>query len=278
MVRETEEEILKRYEKYMRKNELSENTIKSYLWTANFFLTKYENVTRTSVLQYKEYLMKKHRKPTTVNQRLQALNYMLKYMHKGAYCVKVIRIQNQHFLDNVISNRDYRKLTKKLKEDNRIKWYMIVRTLICTAARVSELVNMQVEDVIDGYLDIYSKGTMRRIYFPKVLREELMEWLREEGRTEGALFLNKNNIRISVNGVETMLKKYAREYGIDEKSVHPHAFRHRYAINFIEKNKSPNQLVELSDILGHKDINMTRRYTRKTASEQYELICKTVVW
>ena len=278
MMDEQLKEVLAKYEKYMRKNEMTENTIKSYLWTATYFLDNYEKVTRATVIDYKEYLMKTYKKPSTVNQRLLALNHMLKYMHKGSFCVKTIRVQRRNFIDNVISNRDYQRLIRGLKRDGRMKWYMIVRTLICTASRVSELVNMQVEDAIEGYVDIYSKGTMRRIYFPRALQNELLEWLQEEERSEGPLFLNKNGVRISVNGIETMLKKYAREYGIDEKAVHPHSFRHRYAINFLEKNKSPNQLVELSDIMGHKDINVTRLYTRRTASEQYELICKTVVW
>ena len=99
-----------------------------------------------------------------------------------------------------------------------------------------------------------------------------------EKRTQGPLFLNKNGVRISVNGVETMLKKYAKEYGIDEKLVHPHSFRHRYAINFLEKNKSANSLVELADILGHKNIDVTRIYTRHTATEQQQLVNRTVTW
>lgn len=278
LITNSTEEILSRYEKYMRKAELADNTIKSYLWTASYVISNYDSITRATVLDYKEYLMKTYKKPTTVNQRLQALNHFLKYMHKGAFCVKTIRIQNRHFLDNVISNRDYKRMIGKLKADNRVKWYMIIRTLVCTAARISELINMQVEDVIEGYVDIYSKGTIRRIYFPKGLREELLKWLEMENRTQGPLFLNKNGVRMSVNGVETMLKKYAKEYGIDEKLVHPHSFRHRYAINFLEKNKSANSLVELADILGHKNIDVTRIYTRHTATEQQQLVNRTVTW
>ena len=278
MIAESNQELLTKYEKYMRKNELSDNSIKSYLWTATYFTNHYDTITRATVLDYKEYLMKAYKKPSTVNQRLQALNYFLKYLHKGAYCVKAIRLQRKNYLDNVVSNRDYRKLIKCLKDDNKIKWYMIIRTLVCTAARVSEMVNMQVEDVIEGYVDIYSKGTVRRIYFPKNLQEELLQWLNDEQRTNGPLFLNKNGIRLSVNGVETMLKKYAKKYGIDEKSVHPHAFRHRYAINFLDKSKSSNSLVELADILGHKNLDVTRIYTRHTANEQRRLIDRTVTW
>ena len=271
-------ELLTKYERYMVHHELSDNSIKSYLWTATYFLSHYEAVTRATVLSYKEYLMKTYRNPATINQRLQALNYFLRYLHKGAFCVKTIRLQRKNYLDNVVSNRDYKKLLRCLKADNNTKWYMIVRTLVCTAARISEMVNMQVEDVIEGYVDIYSKGTVRRIYFPKMLQEELLQWLESEERIDGPLFLNKNGVRISVNGVEAMLKKYANKYGIDAKSVHPHAFRHRYAINFLDKNKSSNSLVELADILGHKNLDVTRIYTRHTSNEQRRIIDKMVTW
>lgn len=244
------DETLAMYEKYLRRNELSPNTIKSYLWTAADFLSNYDVITKMDVLDYKD----------------------------ETYCVKTIRMQSKNFADNIISNQDYRKLIKRLKEDNRVKWYMIVRTLVCTAARISELVNMKVENVVEGYMVVYSKGSVRKIFFPKGLQEELLAWLIDEQRTQGALFLNKNGERISVNGIETMLKKYAREYGIDERSVHPHAFRHRYAINFLENSKSANSLMELADILGHKNLNITRIYTRLTANEQQKLVDKTVTW
>lgn len=154
---------------------------------------------------------------------------------------------------------------------------MIVRTMACTGARISEVISFQVEDVYVGYVELYAKGNkLRRIYFPKQLQNELMKWVEDENRTEGALFLNKNGITITANGVSCMLKNFAVKYRIDQRVMHPHSFRHRFSLNFL--SRKPNEILLLADILGHSNINTTRIYTRRTAQEQYNLINSIVNW
>lgn len=273
----TEKEILlKKYETYLIRNEMADNTIKSYMWVASYFMEHYGSLTKKNVMNYKKYLMDNY-KPSTVNCRIQAINRFLEYNHKKNLTLKTIRIQSKPYVDNVISNAEYKRFLYNLKKDNRMKYYMIVRTLICTGARVSELVQFQIEDVYEGFKDIYGKGgKLRRIYFTNTLRSELKVWLADEGRLSGPLFLNKNGITISIRGIETMLKKYATEYHIDPKVVHPHAFRHRYALNFLKKR--PKAISELADILGHSSLNTTMIYARRTAQEQFWLINSTVDW
>ncbi len=269
-------EILQDYEKHLIREEMSTNTIKAYIWTASFFLSKYGSVNKTKVLKYKEYLKCTY-KPTTVNSRIHAMNNFLIYLNKRNLLLKSVKIQQNTFLDNVISNSEYKRFLTNLKNDGHIKYYMLVRTLACTGARISELICFQVEDVYEGYIDIYAKGgKLRRIYFPKVLRSELISWVESENRNTGSLFLNKNGVTISIRGVEHMLKIYAIKYKINPAVVHPHSFRHRYAINFL--HNKPKELIALADILGHSCLDTTRIYTRRTAQEQYALINSTVNW
>lgn len=269
-------EVLCNYEKRLRKDEMAENTVKSYLATATYYLKTYNSIDRYSILQYKEFLISTY-KPATVNLRLLALNNFLHYMKKDNLKVKTIKIQQRSFLDNVISNTDYRKLVRCLSEDGKTKWYMIVRTLACTGARISEVLTFQVEDVYQGYVELYAKGNkIRRIYFPKVLRSELCQWLEDENRTGGSLFLNKNGVTISANGISRMLRKFSEKYRIDPKVMHPHSFRHRFALNFMARK--PNEILLLADLLGHSNINTTRIYTRRTSQEQYRIINTVVNW
>ena len=69
------------FEEYLRKGNLSENTITSYLWTVDFYTAHYDEVNKENLLAYKGYLMDFF-KPKTVNLRIQGINKYLEYLHK----------------------------------------------------------------------------------------------------------------------------------------------------------------------------------------------------
>ena len=74
-------EDLTTFKTYLRKSNLSENTIRSYMWTVNFFNAHYDGATKDNLLAYKGYLTEFF-KPATVNLRIQAINRYLGYLHK----------------------------------------------------------------------------------------------------------------------------------------------------------------------------------------------------
>ena len=116
----------------------------------------------------------------------------MKFFNKPNLKLKLLKIQNKTFLENVISDADYRFLKNKLKKDGRTNWYFVVRFLAVTGARISELLQIKVDHVEKGYLDIYGKGgKVRRIYIPKKLKDETIDWLKEINLHSGYLFLNK---------------------------------------------------------------------------------------
>ena len=69
-----------------------------------------------------------------------------------------VKVQQKPFLENVISEADYEYFKKSLKDDGEMFWYFVIRFLAATGARVSELIQIKVEHVKLGYLDLYSKG------------------------------------------------------------------------------------------------------------------------
>lgn len=138
------------------------------------------------------------------------------------------------------------------------------------------VIQIKIEHVEIGYFDLYTKGgKLRRLYIPKMLRNETLEWLNEANRTSGYLFLNRYGDKITPRGISQQLKNYADKYGLDKKVVYPHSFRHRYAKNFLEKF---NDIALLADLMGHESIETTRIYLRRTASEQQALVDKIVTW
>ena len=177
------------------------------------------------------------------------------------------------FIENVISQKDYEVLKRRLKEEEDQRWYFAVRYMTATGARVSELIQFRVENVRAGYIDIYSKGgKYRRLYIPVRLKEETLRWVE---RGSGYLFLNRYGQQITTRGIANRLAYYAKEYGIDPALVHPHAFRHLYAKNFLERH---NDIALVADLLGHESISTTRIYLRKSTLEQQVLIDRIVDW
>lgn len=263
------------FEQFLVKSNLAKSTVGSYLWAADYFLKKYKVVNKRNLLSYKGYLIENF-KTQTVNLRLQAMNKYLEFCGKDKLKMKFVKVQQKGFLENVISDADYKFLKASLKKDGYDKWYFIVWFMAATGARVSELLQIKAEHVAAGYLDIYSKGgKMRRLYIPKKLCSEAGKWLEERGVTSGYLFDNRLGERLTTRGIAIQLKHYAEKYGINREVVYPHSFRHRFAKNFLDRF---NDIALLADLMGHESIETTRIYLRRTASEQKEIVDKVVTW
>lgn len=263
------------FQKHLAKTNLAKNTIASYVWTVNYFLNHYKEVNKKNLLAYKGYLVENF-KPQTVNLRLQGINKYLEFTKQDKLKVKFVKVQQKNFLENVISDADYRFLKTKLKADGYDECYFVVWFMAATGARVSELLHIKAEHVQTGYLDLYSKGgKIRRLYIPKNLRTEASKWISEKGLTSGYIFLNRFGNLITTRGIAQQLKHFAEKYGINRDVVYPHSFRHLFAKKFLDRF---NDLALLADLMGHESIETTRIYLRRTASEQQKIVDKVVNW
>ena len=70
-------------------------------------------------------------------------------------------------------------------------------------------------------------------------------------------------------------KNYAKKYGLNEKVIYPHSFRHRFAKNFLEKF---NDISLLAALMGHESIETTRIYLRRTSAEQQDIVDRVITW
>ena len=124
------------FEKHLSKSDLAKNTVTSYVWTVKYFLAHYKEFNRKNLLAYKGYLMENF-KPQTVNLRLQGINKYLEFIKKDKLKMKFVKVQQKNFLENVISNEDYKFLKTQLKTDGYMEWYFVVWFMAATGARVS---------------------------------------------------------------------------------------------------------------------------------------------
>lgn len=304
----------KEYARYLKDNNLSENTINSYTYNLKRFFAKYKKMTKDNLLLEKGILIDEETPPKTINRFVCATTSYIKFLvdeldFTDAIKLKLKQVKEQQttFLENVITLQQYKQLCDflrkninketegktinnvdknrknanggiliigKLKTSYR-KAYMIIRCLGLTGVRISELVNFNTQAVEMGYFDVCGKGNkVRRIYIPKKLQEELKEWIEDEHK-QGFLFVSKANEKLGTRSIAHMLKDYAKMAGIPEKVVYPHSFRHMFAKSFLAKRQD---IALLSDLLGHSNINTTRIYLRLTSEEQKEIVDKVVDW
>ncbi len=278
------EELLDDFQEYLKKKNLSSSSIVSYCASARLFSRLYTQALPENMGHYRAYLIR-HYSPATVNQRIYAINHFIGFLCETSeyyqivfreYRLGAVKIQQKSTLDSIISNKDYRRLKNRLKKEKNYLWYFVVRFLAATGARVSELVQIKVEHLHCGYLDLYSKGgKLRRIYFPDALCEEALMWCEEKGQASGFLFLNRGGQKISTRGIHTQLKHYARKYGIDPDTVYPHSFRHLFAKNFLSRF---NDISLLADFMGHESIETTRIYLIRSSREQQKLLDEIITW
>lgn len=267
--------MVTKFESFLQRSDLSKNTVSSYVWTVRYFEKTYGEFNKKNLLAYKGYLVE-HFKPQTVNLRLQAVNKYLEFTHHDKMKMRFVKVQQKNFLENVISNADYKFLKSSLLKDGEKDWYFVVWFMAATGARVSELLQIKAEHVQSGHIDLYTKGgKVRRIYIPRTLQKKAMLWLSERQIFSGYIFLNRFGQRITARGIAMQLKHFADKYGLKREVVYPHSFRHRFAKNFLEKY---NDIALLADLMGHESIETTRIYLRRTASEQQEIVDKVITW
>ena len=263
------------FQSYLEFHNKSNNTIRAYLFTVRQFFELHQDLTSETLLLYKCYLID-HYKPQTINLRIRAINCYMEFLRLPYPRLLMVKHQQSSFLERVISFADYEYLKKCLLRDGKISYYFIVRIMAGTGLRISELIQLKVEDVLIGYIDLHSKGNqMRRVYIPKSVRFPCLKWLRESGRSSGYLFLNRYGNQITSNGIRSQLNHFAILYNLDPSVLHPHAFRHLFAKRFIEQC---GDIAMLSDILGHESIETTRIYLRRSSQEQQCIFNKVVNW
>lgn len=264
------------YSKYLNTKGFSQHTINSYLYAIRQMNDRVGLFpTNEDLLNHKDWLMSQFA-AKTANLRITAINSYLDFIEYPGIRLKGLRIQQKPFLDNVISQKDYENLRDSLLQDGELFWHFIVRYLTCTGARVSELRQFTVESTRVGFLDLLSKGQkLRRIYIPASLQRDSLHWLKQCQRSSGYIFLSKNGKPMTARGISMGLKRFAKRYGIDQDVVYPHAFRHRFAKNFIERNPD---IAFLADLMGHESLETTRIYLRRTSSEQREAVDATIDW
>lgn len=259
--------MLESFKNYLLEAERSENTINAYILAVRqYIVINGEVFSKLKLIEYKNYLKERYA-VNTVNLKIQAINRYMQFADIPQYldCVRVHKVPSA---ENIITLSEYYKLLNGLSSSNDFYHYFMLRTLGETGCRINELLQIKCEDIRKGYAEIFTKGKLRRIYIPNKLQSNLISYI-TENRLEGILF------NCTRQNVHQMLKKFAKRFGVSEKVVYPHSFRHMFAIEFLKRNKD---ISLLSSILGHENISTTQIYLKLGSDEQRIRLNQTVDW
>lgn len=188
---------------------------------------------------------------------------------------KVLSLEEVEKLLDVPSGQDHFGLRDKA----------MLELLYATGIRVSELVQIDVEhvNVTMGFVIISSNSNKERIIpIGKTAAEALKRYL-DHGRhnfitknqtvnfhPENSLFLNHQGKRLTRQGFWKILKKVAKEAGVDVELT-PNTLRHSFATHLLENGAD---LKAVQEMLGHADISTTQIYTQVSKTRLKDVYSK----
>lgn len=260
------------FRQYLKEMERSENTIDAYLNALKQFYLRFDELSKENMILFKKQQLE-DQKPKTAALRCCAMNVYCEFVNKHKFRVKGVTIHNASNVENVITLDEYWYFIDCLKRDGHEKVYWMVRYMASTGCRVSELVQLEKTCLMTGRYSMWSKGKIRKILIPQRLIDESQEYFEN---TKGKyLFSNRSGDILTKHAVNKFIAFYGERYGIRKEVLHPHSFRHLFAISFLKEN---NNLALLQDLLGHESIATTTIYLRLSVEEQINELNKTVVW
>ncbi len=184
-------------------------------------------------------------------------------------------------LDAVENGDNMTKSELKYHAKTKVRDLALLTLLLGTGIRVSECVGLDMQDVDfkNNGIKIRRKGGYEAIvYFGDEVENALRDYirLREEiipvSGHENALFLSMQNKRISVRSVENLVKKYAGKV-TSLKKITPHKLRSTYGTTLYQET---GDIYLVADVLGHKDVNTTRKHYAAQADSRRRMAANVV--
>lgn len=184
-------------------------------------------------------------------------------------------------LDQVEDGAKMSKNQLRFHEKTKVRDLALLTLLLGTGIRVSECVGLDINDVDFDNLAIRVRrkgGYEDVVYFGDEVEEALTAYLEErkhiipqEGH-ENAFFLSLQNRRMAVRSVENLVKKYT-SLVTTTKKITPHKLRSTYGTTLYQET---GDIYLVADVLGHKDVNTTRKHYAAMKDENKRKASKSV--
>lgn len=269
----------------------SEETINSYKDDITEFLIfldenriNYLVVKNEEIRKYLIKLDNKKNKATTISRKISSLKGFYKYLlnkeiiHKNPLALikspkkekKLPRFFYYNELEELFTSVD---TGTPLGKRN----ILILEVLYATGVRVSELVNIKLNDISGFEIKVLGKGSKERIVRMGEYAKESLDIYLKNGyniiniNKSEFLFLNKNGKKLTTRGIRYILDSIINNTTLNKK-ISPHMIRHSFATHLLNEGCD---ILSVQEMLGHESLTATSIYTHITNDRLKEVYYKT---
>ena len=258
----------------------SEHTIKSYLTDLNQFTTYidaefeiYKDVNEINFQIIRSWIasmLEKEISPRSVNRKISTLKTYFKFLLRNKFLeespmLKVVAPKSKKRLPVFIEEDQMESLFSEITFDDGFigqRNKLIIELFYVTGIRLSELINIKIEDIDfqNQLIKVLGKRKKERLIplSPSMIR--LLKSFIEENQLNHFLFTNLEGNKLYTKLVYRIVNKYIGEISsVNKKS--PHILRHTFATHMLNNGADINAIKEL---LGHANLSATQVYTHNT--------------
>lgn len=261
---------------YISKKNYSVNTYTSYINDLYYFyifikkdLTK---VTFEDIKDYLEHLNLKKEKTSSIRRKISSLKSFYKFLYKNNYInkkdyplTKIAYPKMEKKLPKFIYYNDLLEIINESSKDKYgVRDRLIIEMLYATGVRVSELINIKINDIDfnNRRIIVLGKGNKERIvYYGEYAEEVLKEYMKtHERKNHNYLFVNSKGGKLTDRGVRYIIDNIMSKLSV-KTHVTPHVLRHTFATDMLNNGCDIKVVQEL---LGHSSLKATEIYTHVT--------------
>jgi len=257
---------IEQYKNYLINQAKSNNTISSYVSDLNHFFTLHDEISRDSIIRYKEEI--NGLSSSSINRKLSSLKSFNEFLLMLGLVdsVKIIKrdfikVQSKGNPTDVTESQVSEFLDKVNNKYSlhRVRNIAMIFLFAYTGIRREEITNLKLKnlDLEKGELKLIGKGTKeRRILLNDIVIKEINVYLKIRNRYKFAkdssyIFLSERSMKLSKDTINYIFNSY----GVD---ITPHDLRHNYGTSTQEQGILT--LPELQDQLGHASISTSGKY------------------
>ncbi len=258
------QELLSEYNKLLKIENYSEQTVKSYYSALKLFFewiveSQIDKVTNEAIRDYL-YFCKTERKYSFSSMKMVIASiryFYVKLLKKDIPDALNIELRKPSILPTVLSVKE---ISKILEVTKNLKHKTVLVLIYSAGLRLGELLNLEIADIDSESMKIHIRGAEGKKDRYVMLSENVLKLLREyykEFKPQKYIIEGQNGGKYSPKSVQSVFKRSLKKAGIKKKAS-VHTLRHSFATHLLDDGTDIRYIQKL---LGHKRLETTQIYT-----------------